>query len=111
MWMELAVLYGIFAVGGIFFGHFEAHTPPWRRLLKVIALTVVTLTLYYTIGRPWSLAWLALPLLFAAYVHGIVLPRHGINGLTGEPHERYEAFRARKKLSGSSKAIDGAGAS
>jgi predicted MFS family arabinose efflux permease len=93
MWIELAVLYGIFAVGNILFGHFEERTPRTRRLAKLVAFTALTALIYLVFGRPWSLIWLALPLAIALYVHAIWLPRHGINGLTAEPRERYYALR------------------
>jgi hypothetical protein len=32
----------------------------------------------------------ALPVI---YIHGIWLPRHGVNGWTGEPREKYYALR------------------
>jgi len=35
LWFDATVVLGIFAVGNILFGHFEAHRPKWRRLLKV----------------------------------------------------------------------------
>lgn len=93
MWIELAVLYGIFAVGNILFGHFEERTPRARRLAKLVAFTALTALLYMVFGRPWSLIWLVVPLAVAAYVHAIWLPSHGINGLTAEPRERYYALR------------------
>jgi hypothetical protein len=96
MWMELAILFGIFAVGNIVFGHFEANTPIWRRLLKIASFVGVTALIYMTLGRPWSLIWLALPVAAAIYVHGIWLPRHGVNGLTGEPRDKYYQLRGWK---------------
>ena len=40
---------------------------------------------------------LLLPLGVALYVHRYWLPRHGVNGWTGEPRERYLALVARKR--------------
>ena len=62
----------IFAVGNILFGHFEEH-------------------------KPKGLRWVAYGLicalgLGAVYVHAWWLPRHGINGWTGEPKEKYYAL-------------------
>ncbi|HYC31310.1 MAG TPA: hypothetical protein VEB59_03425, partial [Gemmatimonadales bacterium] len=50
-----------------------------------------------TAGRVWGFGWLLLPLGLAAYVHLIWLPRHGVNGLTGEPRERYLALLAERR--------------
>ncbi len=93
MWLELAVLFGIHSVGGILLGHFEARTPRARRLAKLAVTTSITALIYLTVGRPWSLIWLAAPLAFAVYIHAIWLPRRGINGWTAEPRERYYKLR------------------
>src|SRR5258708_4851803 len=84
-WFDVAVVMSIFAVGNILFGHFEEHKPKLKRLLKVALVVSVTGTLSYA-----KLRWLAYSLigllgLTAAYVHLWWLPRHGINGWTGEP--------------------------
>jgi hypothetical protein len=89
LWFDTAVVLGIFAVGNILFGHFEQHNPPARRLAKVAIALAITLALSSTLGRVWGLGWLLLPLGAAAYVHLRWLPKHGINGWTGEPRDRY----------------------
>jgi hypothetical protein len=97
LWVETAVVLGIFAVGNILFGHFEQHRHPARRLGKVVLVLGITLTLSSTLGRQWGLGWLLIPLALAAYVHLYWLPRHGVNGLTGEPRERYLALIAERR--------------
>jgi hypothetical protein len=89
LWFDAAVVLGIFAVGNILFGHFEAHKPKWKRVIKVVVFLAVTLTLSASAGRVWALGLLGVVLLGAAYVHLVWLPRHGVNGLTGEPRQRY----------------------
>ncbi len=97
-WFDLAIILGIFAVGGILFGHFEEHKPRWRRLLKVVLVTSAFVALAQTAGRAWAYGFLALPLLGAAYIHLVWLPKHGINGWTGEPRDRYlELVRAKPR--------------
>jgi hypothetical protein len=96
LWFETAIVLGIFAVGNILFGHFEQHKPPVLRLAKVAVVLSLTLGLSGTLGRPWGLGWLLLPLGAAAYVHLVWLPRHGINGLTGEPRDRYRELVTRR---------------
>lgn len=97
LWFDAAVVLGIFAVGGILFGHFEQHKPKGRRVLKVAIVLAVVLALSATVGRAWAFAVLALPLLGAAYVHLRWLPRHGVNGWTGEPRDRYLELVTRKR--------------
>jgi hypothetical protein len=96
LWFEAAIVLGIFAVGNILFGHFEQHKPPLRRLAKVALVLGLTLTLSATLGRAWGLGWLLLPLGAAAYIHLHWLPKHGINGLTGEPRDKYLALMAER---------------
>jgi hypothetical protein len=96
LWFDTAVVLGIFAVGNILFGHFEEHRPKWRRLLKVVLFLAVILTLSATAGRAWAYGVLAVPLLAAVYVHLYWLPKHGVNGLTGEPRDRYLALVAKR---------------
>jgi ABC-type sugar transport system permease subunit len=93
LWFEVAVITSIFAVGLIFFGHFEAETPKWRRVLKTIVMTALASTISAVFGRIWFFVLLASLFVVGLYVHAWYLPRHGINGLTGEPKEKYYALR------------------
>jgi hypothetical protein len=95
-WFDVAVVMAVFAFGNILFGHFEQHRPPWKRVLKVVIVVALTVTVANVFGRTYAYALLALPLLGALYVHLVWLPRHGINGLTGEPRDKYlELMRSR----------------
>jgi uncharacterized membrane protein YfcA len=97
LWLEVAVVSAMFAFGNIFFGHFEEKTPNWRKALKYVLFTAMAVAVSIWLGREWSFVVLAILVLFVAYVHGIILPRHGINGLTGEPRDKYYEFRGWKK--------------
>ena len=89
LWFDVAVVMTIFAVGSILFGRFEEHKPRARRVIKVAIVLAVTLLLSATAGRLWAYGVLAVPLLGAAWVHLYWLPKHGINGWTAEPREKY----------------------
>lgn len=91
-WFDVAVVMTIFAFGSILFGIFEQHKPRGRRVLKVVLVLGVTLVLAETVGRVAAYSVLALPLVGAVYAHVWWLPKHGINGWTGEPRERYLAL-------------------
>jgi hypothetical protein len=88
-WFDVAVVTALFAVGNILFGRFVEHQSRARRVLKLVVALVVTVTLAATAGRAWAYGVFALPLAAAIYVHGWWLPRHGVNGWTAEPRERY----------------------
>lgn len=83
----------IYAVGNILMGHFEEHTPKWRRVAKygLIIVIVTLITAYF--GRVWAYGLIGIAAVFGIYVHGIVLPKKGINGWTAEPKEKYYEFR------------------
>ena len=89
LWFDVAIVMGILAFGSILFGHFEEHKPKWRRILKVVIVSTIVVTVSATIGRAWAFGLLALPLVAALVIHVWWLPKHGINGWTGEPKDKY----------------------
>jgi hypothetical protein len=92
-WFEISIVTFFFLVGNIFLGHFEERSPRLKKLIKYfITLAIVILASIY-LGRTIALLILGLTLLPIAYIHGIVLPRKGINGWTGEPKSKYYDFR------------------
>ncbi|HEY7287359.1 MAG TPA: hypothetical protein VH497_18040 [Vicinamibacterales bacterium] len=97
VWIDVAVIAGMFAVGNILFGHFEEHTPKWRRILKLFIVTGVVALISSTAGRIWSVALVGTVLFAVLVIHGWVLPRkYGINGWTAEPKDKYYALRGWK---------------
>jgi hypothetical protein len=92
-WFEVALTATIFAVGNIVFGHFEAETPKWRRVLKVFLELGLVRLLAVQLGRTWALGFLGLMAVLFVIVHAWWLPRKGVNGLTGEPKARYYELR------------------
>jgi len=89
IWFDLAVLMTLIVVGNILLGHFEQHKPKWRRILKVALAATIFVALITTTGRAWGYAFLAVPLVGALAVHCWWLPKHGINGWTAEPRDKY----------------------
>jgi hypothetical protein len=97
MWMEVAIAAGIFAVGNILFGHFEAGVPKWKRVAKFFMIVgLVGLVSTYA-GRNYAFILIGVVLLAVAAIHGWWLPKHGINGWTGEPKEKYYELRGWKR--------------
>ena len=93
MLLELAIAAAFLLVGNIVFHHFDPHLPLWKRFAKS-ALTLAALALVsYYFGRKGVLIAACIVLVPLIYVHGIWLPRHGVNGWTGEPREKYYALR------------------
>ena len=96
IWIDVAVVAMMFAVGSIVFGHFEERTPKWRRILKLFALTGLVALISSTLGRVWSVALVAGVVSAAALIHAWWLPKHGIDPWTAEPKDKYYALRGWK---------------
>ena len=87
-------------IGMIYFGHFEEMTPKWKRVLKFIAYTTVLCLISFFFGRTWFFVVLGIMLSLVVIVHAWYLPKKkGINGLTGEPRDKYYEFRGWAKKS------------
>jgi hypothetical protein len=95
-WFEIAIISSIFAFGNIFFGHFEELTPKPRKVAKILLFWGLSIAISALAGRTWFFVFLAIIIVFFIIVHGWYLPKNGINGLTGEPKERYYQFRGWK---------------
>ncbi len=93
MLLELLVVAAFLTVGNLVFRHFEPQTPWWRRLLKALVVLGLTAAVSHFFGRRGVLIAFAIALLPVIYIHAIWLPRHGVNGWTGEPREKYHALR------------------
>ena len=96
IWIDVAIVTAMFAIGNILFGHFEERTPKWRRILKLFVVTGLVAFISATAGRIWSAALIGAMLGAAAVIHAWWLPKHGIHPLTGEPKDKYYALRGWK---------------
>ncbi|MBI2048501.1 MAG: hypothetical protein HYT30_01070 [Parcubacteria group bacterium] len=97
LWFEVAVVTSMFAVGHIFFGHFEEQTPKWRKVLKLAMFVILVVGISAYFGRAYAFGFLGVMSLAVLYIHGIWLPSKGINGWTGEPKDKYYELRGWKK--------------
>jgi hypothetical protein len=93
IWFEISIVTIFYLLGNIYFGHFEERSPKWKKLVKYLITLAIIISLSVFFGRSVALAVLAATLIPLVYVHGILLPRKGINGWTGEPKGRYYDFR------------------
>ena len=97
LWFEIAVVTIFFLLGHIFLGHFEERSPKWRKVLKYLATIAIIISISVFFGRTIAFLILGLALIPVWYVHGILLPKKGINGWTGEPKSKYYEFRGWSK--------------
>jgi len=96
-WFEIAVTTIFLLLGHIFMGHFEERSPKWRKVLKWLVTVTCMILLSYFFGRTTAFIIFGLTLIPIIYVHGVLLPRKGINGWTGEPKGKYYEFRGWSK--------------
>ena len=97
LWFEVAVMATVIALGHSLLGHFEEQTSKWRKVGKLLASIGVAVLISAVLGRPWFFVLLGLGLLFVLCIHSWYLPRHGINGWTGEPKDKYYELRGWKE--------------
>jgi hypothetical protein len=93
LWFEVSVVTIFFLLGHIYLGHFEERSPKWRKLVKYLVTLAVMISLSVFFGRTVALTVLGLSIIPIVYIHGVVLPKKGINGWTGEPKSKYYDFR------------------
>jgi hypothetical protein len=93
LWFEVAIVSMVIALGHICLGHFEERTPRWRKFLKYVLALSLVLALSTLFDRTASLTVFGLLFIPVLYIHLIELPKHGINGWTGEPKGRYYEYR------------------
>jgi hypothetical protein len=97
IWFEITIVTFVILLGNIYFGHFEERSPKWRKVAKYFAAVAIVVTISLTAGRAYALVIFGLFFIPVIYIHGIVLPKKGINGWTGEPKSRYYEFRGWSK--------------
>src|SRR5689334_25262643 len=88
-WFDVATATTLLMLGHLYLGRFSEYQPRSLRLLKSIlgiALIVATSALF---GREWSWVLIGAIALGVIAIHGWWLPRHGVNGWTAEPRDRY----------------------
>lgn len=93
MLLELVLMTIVLLAGNVLFRHFEPKASLLRRVLKVLATLAATALISHYFGRRGVLIAFGIALLPVIYVHGFWLPRHGVNGWTAEPKEKYYALR------------------
>jgi hypothetical protein len=92
-WFDVALVSTLLAFGNMAFGRFEEHRPRWRRALKIVIGLLLFVGLSASAGRAWMYALMGVLFVAVAVVHAWWLPKHGVNGWTAEPRERYFALR------------------
>ena len=93
LWFEVSVVTIFYLLGNIYFGHFEERSPKWRKVAKYIVTLIIIIVISVYAGRTVAMIVLGASIIPIVYIHGIVLPKKGINGWTGEPKSKYYDMR------------------
>ena len=93
LWFEVSVVTIFYQLGTMYFGHFEERSPKWRKVAKYIVTLIIIITISVYAGRTVAMIVLGASIIPIVYIHGIVLPKKGINGWTGEPKSKYYDMR------------------
>jgi len=91
MWFDLFIMATSLVIGNLFFGHFNTLFPVWRRLRKIAILLVVMAGLSYFFGH-WSLLFVLAAFLGGGTYHWWWCKKYGIDPITSEPREKFEAL-------------------
>ncbi len=81
----------------VVFNKFEKHVPMQKRITKLIILVSVLAIIGVLFSRFAFWSVIALMTIGQVYVHGIYFPKHGVNGWTAEPYDKYLELTERMK--------------
>ncbi len=90
--LELYVLLAIAILGTSVFAVFEVETPRWRKVLKWVIVSGLTIGLYYLIGH-LALILPALGAVVGCTGHVWWCRRHGIHPIHATPRKKYYELR------------------
>lgn len=81
----------------VIFNNFEKHLPIARRVIKLFVVVSILAVIGILFSRYAFWGMIALMTIGQVYLHGWYFPKHGINGLTAEPHDKYLEVIAKMK--------------
>lgn len=88
--VELLIVFIIASIAYfIAFNNFEKHLPIQRRVTKLFVVVGTLAIIGILFGRFAFWGIIILMTIGQVYLHGWYFPKHGINGLTAEPYDKY----------------------
>ncbi len=100
--ISLIEIFTVFTIASIayfiVFNNFEKHVPVQKRVTKLFIVVGVLAVIGTLFGRLAFWSVIALMTIGQVYLHGVYFPKHGINGLTAEPRDKY--FEVIEKMKG-----------
>lgn len=93
MLIDVGVVTVILIFGNIVFWKFDPFLPLWKRGLKFLLIVGAAGLISNYFGHLGVAIAFGIALLPIVYIHGIWLPRRGVNGWTAEPRDKYYALK------------------
>src|SRR5215204_1286611 len=91
--ISLVEILSVLTIAGIayflVFNNFEKHLLFQKRVTKLFIVIGVLSVIGVLFGRFAFWGVIGLMTIGQVYLHGWYFPKHGINGLTAEPHDKY----------------------
>lgn len=81
----------------IVFDNFENHVPAQRRVVKLFLVVGMLTVIGILFSRYAFWGAIVSMIIGQVYLHGWYFPKHGINSLTAEPHDKYLEVIAKMK--------------
>lgn len=81
----------------VVFKKFEKHVPMRRRIVKLLIVVGVLSIIGIVFSRYAFWGMIGLMTIGQIYVHGVYFPKHGVNGWTAEPYDKYLELTERMK--------------
>lgn len=81
----------------VVFNKFEKHVPMKRRIVKLVTVVGVLSLIGIVFSRYAFWGMIGLMTIGQIYVHGVYFPKHGVNGWTAEPYDKYLELTERMK--------------
>lgn len=81
----------------VVFTKFEKHVPMQRRITKLLIVVGVLSIIGILFSRYAFWGMIGLMTVGQVYLHGVYFPKHGVNGLTAEPYDKYLELTERMK--------------
>lgn len=97
--LEVFIVF-LIACGAYFivFKNFEKHVPTQRRIVKLFIVVGVLSVIGILFSRVAFWAMIGLMTVGQVYLHGVYFPKHGIDGLTAEPYDKYLELTEKKRI-------------
>ena len=87
---EILIVFAIASIAYFLaFNNFEKHVPMQRRIAKLFIVVGVLAVIGILFSRVAFWGVIVLMTFGQIYLHGVYFPKHGINGLTAEPYDKY----------------------